>query len=233
MPHNDGQRDELNFCKVLFALCKIILDVRTILSRSVLYGVLGDMLSKELAISLTSFLLVNWHVVSFLAVGRKFLVGGGIVLLFSNSSRLSESKSRLIYSSSSAGSKRLQILSNQFSSLSSQDGYAKIGKIYLNGKKTGRINKLQPPKICTSSCVLLCICLLYHVTSNHLVSLDFEGLGAVIGPIISPNSDDVVLVGVVEVDIIFVDKMLKIWCCRHGSNSLAISLESLLPCWIK
>ncbi len=56
-----------------------------------------------------------------------------------------------------------------------------------------------------------------------------------IGSIMFPNSDDddVVLTGIVEIDLILVDEMLKICSCRHGSNSLVISLESLLPCWIK
>ncbi len=53
------------------------------------------------------------------------------------------------------------------------------------------------------------------------------------GLIIFPNSDDVVLMGIVEIDLILVHEMLKICSCWHGSNSLAISLESILPCWIK
>ena len=53
----------------------------------------------------------------------------------SKSSRLSESKPKSIHSSSSTGSKRLPILPNKLSSLSSQDGSTKIGKICLNGQK--------------------------------------------------------------------------------------------------
>ncbi len=47
------------------------------------------------------------------------------------------------------------------------------------------------------------------MTSNHLVPLGFERLYTVIGPIISPNSDNVVMAGIVEVDILLVDEMLK------------------------
>ena len=47
------------------------------------------------------------------------------------------------------------------------------------------------------------------MTSNHLVPLGFERLCTVIGPILSPNIDNVVMAGVVEVDILLVDEMLK------------------------
>ncbi len=42
---------------------------------------------------------------------------------------------------------------------------------------------------------------------NPLVPLGFEGLCAVIGPILFLNSDDVVPVGIVEVDLLLVGKM--------------------------
>ena len=51
------------------------------------------------------------------------------------------------------------------------------------------------------------------MTSNHLVPLDFEGLCLVIGPIIFPNSVDVVPEGIVKVDLILINEMLKISSC--------------------
>ncbi len=46
------------------------------------------------------------------------------------------------------------------------------------------------------------------MSSNPLVPLGFERLCAVILPL-SPNSDDVVLVSTVEVDLLFVAEMLQ------------------------
>ena len=115
-----------------------------------MYGVLRDILSKELTRPLLSFLLVNFHVAGFLAVDSK---EGGIALLSSNISRLQKSKSILIYSSSSVDSKRIPILSNKFSSLLSQYGSAKIGKRYLNGqKKKESINHDLPKYVNLAVC---------------------------------------------------------------------------------
>ena len=47
------------------------------------------------------------------------------------------------------------------------------------------------------------------MASNPLVPLDFEGLYATIGPIFFTDSVDVVPIGVVEVDLLFVDKILE------------------------
>ena len=47
------------------------------------------------------------------------------------------------------------------------------------------------------------------MTSNPLVPLGFEGLYATIGSIIFLNSVDVVLIGVVEVDLLIFGKMLE------------------------
>ena len=47
------------------------------------------------------------------------------------------------------------------------------------------------------------------MTSNPLVPLDFEGLCAMIRIINSLNSINVVPIDVVEVDLLFVDKMLE------------------------
>ena len=47
------------------------------------------------------------------------------------------------------------------------------------------------------------------MTSNHRVSLGFERLCTVTGPIHFPNSDDVVPAGVGEVYILLVYHMLK------------------------
>ncbi len=97
------------------------------------------------------------------------------------------------------------------------------------------------------------------MTSNPLVPLDLEGLCAMIRTINPSNSTNVVPIDVVEVDLLFVDKMLEFVvigvvpthllfrlfpCCHVGwimtkegrksgecIGDIFMSLTSIIPCW--